>query len=182
MPILLLLISSIYYLLSGSSAFAASPAGFPLVPCADTIPGEFHPLRPYPGSPCNLTIPLDTPIFCGTGSVSHEVEVPATCGGKEKCTFTNNNIEYDVTIDLTQVRIPILGNTQDDLDDATKVNNYLNWYLNGTVQQSEQQPVTDLDRLINYSGPIKKLLPQSSQEKEREKVTSGPIKTSYHNY
>ena len=164
---------------------AGSPVGFPPVLCDDTVTGEFHPLRPYPGTPCNLTIPLDTPIFCGTGSFSREVDVPATCGGKQECTFTRD-VEYDVFVDLTQVRIPILGNTQDDLDEATQVNNYLNWYLNGTVQQSEQPGFfspTDPDRLVNFAGPIKKLLPQSIQEKIREDVTKPQyVGNDYHNY
>lgn len=96
---------------------------------------------------------------------------------------------YDITIDLAAAQLPIIGNTQDPLDDYTRANQYLDWYLNGTVQQSDQSVLdpnnpADIDRLINFSGPLKKLLPQSTLNDIHSSMTgqfNSNIGTNFHN-
>jgi hypothetical protein len=184
-------------------------AGFPdplMYPCDNTTNDEFHPLRPYPASPCDPLIPEkpSTPsnphlptnpltFSCGTSiNVGGSIQFPRVnrnnlgslpvfpetnpqsaepgtlyrCSGSatETNVCTVERATFEITLNLSNAQIPILGNTQTGLDDATKTNNYLSWYLNGSIQQSDQKEInpnspTDIDRLINYSGPIKKLLP-----------------------
>lgn len=98
-----------------------------------------------------------------------------------------------VAVDTTytaQTRLPIMGNTQlvynsenevgisssEELDDTEKVNNLVSWYLNGVVNYAENpHPISDFGSLvnewwtgyyanvINFSGPLRKLLPQDVQ-------------------
>jgi len=95
-----------------------------------------------------------------------------------------------VAVDTSQSRLPITGNTQlvynkenevgltstEELDDTEKVNNLVSWYLNGAVNYAENpHPISDLGALvnewwtgyypnvINFSGPLRKLLPQDVQ-------------------
>ena len=54
-----------------------------------------------------------------------------------------------------------------------RLNEYISWYLNGTIYRAEQDPLSaddeeDVSRLINFSGPINKLLPQSVQWQKKE--------------
>lgn len=113
-----------------------------------------------------------------------------TCFTSKPACITRNDMTYcsykvpvskTVTIDVSGAELPIMGNTGDQkevtnsqnklssdeetLTDADKVNNYVSWYLNGTVNRAEYMVVTneDWDKLINYSGPINKLLPQDIQ-------------------
>ncbi len=66
---------------------------------------------------------------------------------------------FDITVDLSRANLGILGNTQDtSLTDTQKVNEYLSWYLTGTPQIGDQLP-SQIDRLVNFSGPLRKLLP-----------------------
>lgn len=177
--------------------------------CQQTTEGnpEYHPLRPYPGSPCDPLIPrsiLEAPLdpdlkyntfACGTAltpqnqqvfdpygdnsryenpaltpdiaGFAHTICNPRTPdeiarGGTVTCYRTSN---FNVTVDLSHANLGILGNTQDPtLTDAQKVNEYLSWYLTGTTQISDQLPLDannpkDMDRLVNYSGPLRKLMP-----------------------
>ncbi len=72
---------------------------------------------------------------------------------------------FDITLDLSKANLGILGNTQDTaLTDAQKVNEYLSWYLTGTPQIGDQLPIdpknpADIGRVVNYSGPLRKLMP-----------------------
>lgn len=148
-------------------------------PCDATADPEFHPLRPYPGSPCD-PLELENPndpdprkyqepvvVSCGTSfNVNGSVGFPklttaqvtglppfptnvitAPTGTLYRCGSDGQSIcgietqDFDIEIDLTQARLPVIGNTQDAISDATKVNSYLSWYLNGSVQHSDQ---TDL--------------------------------------
>ncbi len=42
--------------------------------------------------------------------------------------------------------------------------------------------LSGIDRLINYSGPLKKLLPQLIQKNIKDVLNAGPIGSSYHDY
>ena len=72
---------------------------------------------------------------------------------------------FDVTVDLSHANLGVLSNTQDTtLTDAQKVNEYLSWYLTGTPQIGDQLPIDSnnpaaISRVVNYSGPLRKLLP-----------------------
>lgn len=94
---------------------------------------------------------------------------------------------YDITTDFRDSNIGILGNTQNlDLTDEQKANNYLSWYFTGSPQIGDRTPLDpenseDMDRLINYSGPIRKLMPYDMQELIRE-VIAATREEDVHNY
>ncbi len=71
--------------------------------------------------------------------------------------------------------LPILGNTEqvtnnqggsEEFDDATKVNEYASWYLSGVNNKAEYGENTD-DRVVNYSGPVQKLIKVQRQAGNR---------------
>jgi hypothetical protein len=74
-----------------------------------------------------------------------------------------------------------LGNTQDqNLTDEQKINEYLSWYLSGVPQVGDQKK-PDADKLINFSGPIRKLMPFDLGKTAKETITNAqPDKI--HNY
>jgi len=64
------------------------------------------------------------------------------------------------------------------ISEADRVNEYLSWYLNGTLFRAENDPLSykdpeDIKRLIDFSGPLNKLLPQEIQW--RNKLTSNVL-------
>ncbi len=103
--------------------------------------------------------------------------------GSELCTFTVNS-SVEVKINLGDAELPIAGNTEDvanaesansnGLSFPQRVNEYISWYLHGTPYRAEEQDEfltgneTDsplykqiANEIINFSGPIRKLLPLS---------------------
>lgn len=68
------------------------------------------------------------------------------------------------------------GLTKDQaIPEPDRANEYLSWYLNGTLFRAEDDPLSykdkkDIKRLTSLSGPLNKLLPQEIQW--RNKVTS----------
>jgi len=199
-----------------------------MYPCDDTTNPEFHPLRPYPASPCDPLIPRKNPEASFTGGDDRWLTF--TCGkslnakgdisgfpSSYSCAEYNNRplwpghaaadpneiyrcsnvlctdptatfpaplcavrrIPFNVSVSLSTAEFPIIGNTQDSLDDATKVNHYLDWYLNGTIQQTEQidldpYSLDDMRRLVNYSGPLKKLLAKDTLDRVHTTLTLDP--------
>ena len=95
--------------------------------------------------------------------------------------------KMDVTLNLRDSNVGVLGNTQDpNLTDEEKVNNYLSWYLTGTPQIGDQIPLNennpnDINRLINFSGPLRKLLPYDMLATARDTVVTSRGK-DVHNY
>ncbi|MEK7525941.1 MAG: GDSL-type esterase/lipase family protein [Patescibacteria group bacterium] len=77
---------------------------------------------------------------------------------------------FDLTADLKDANLGILGNTQTgNLTDEQKVNEYLSYYLTGVPQVAEpliDASIEQIDRVINFSGPIRKLLPWDMQNSE----------------
>lgn len=154
------------------------------VDCDETANPEFHSLRPYQKSPCNDGVE-ETARFCGnrlvlTDSITVSPSVANDCtsigGGKISCTFSLKGKTANYEIDLSEANLPILGNTEqvinsqnptEELDDAAKTNEYVSWYLNGVTNRAEYGPLTnseeDISKIVDFSGPIKKLLPQSIQ-------------------
>ena len=162
-----------------STASATSKIAFPgngnKIPCNEIAPQEFNSDRPYQASPCG-----DAPkaLFCGNSVVIDIGTVSTGYCGSDTCECTGLKCDGKVDqlmIDLTGVQLPVLGNTQDikngvsstsTIDDATRMNQYLSPYLNGTTDEAENGQ-TDLAKVVDFSGPIKKLLPQQIQEAQR---------------
>jgi len=166
---------------------SSKPIPDPYVSGGDTRGNEFHQLRPYQASPYGMLyqyIEWDS-LFCGNDLVvKHSYTLnpdgpwrtAKACtddGGENKtCEFQVISDSANIEVDLKDSELPILGNTTlvpnrinevNLLDDASRVNNYLEWFLNGSVFSSYDTPLTntvaDIDRLINFSGPLNKLLP-----------------------
>lgn len=161
-----------------------SPIPPPRVPCYDEGKDpEFESLRPYQASPCG-----DPPKaeFCGNILTIKETKdvnktFPADqynyCPPSIQVNWENGSKSdpKDYWIDLSETEFPIAGNTEEvfnsqdsteTFDDATKVNEYASWYLSGVNNRAEYGENTD-DRVVNYSGPVQKLLPSIIQEAQR---------------
>ncbi|OGM21462.1 hypothetical protein A2955_02555 [Candidatus Woesebacteria bacterium RIFCSPLOWO2_01_FULL_37_19] len=124
--------------------------------------------------------------------------------GTETCTFLVSR-SRSVAIDLSDAEFPIMGNTDDlinsqnqntpealDAYDPTKVNEYVSWYLNGVFGRAEYPPSGppsapsaygdyDIDfTIVDFSGPLKKLLAFESQIAQRiseiRKVSQGTVR------
>ncbi|HWA52306.1 MAG TPA: hypothetical protein VG895_04585 [Patescibacteria group bacterium] len=157
---------------------------------------EFHSLRPYPASPCyKQTPPSEMAALCSNDLVVIKQTSPNSAyqtgcttpaaDGSYSCNYANVPESAQVSIDLTGAQLPILGNTQDvpngtwtspntsanNLDAAQRVNNYVSWYLNGVVDKAENDfSSSDPNYLVNYSGPLNKLLPFVGQILSRENI------------
>lgn len=168
----------------GKSVAAQIPVPPQPVECNDTDP-EFHSLRPYQASPCNTSV--SGAAFCGNGiAISEQVATTQSLSPNldPDCTLLDARTRrykciYDIhrgrtiAVDLSNAELPILGNTEkvinsqqqsEDLDSAEKTNEYVSWYLNGVTGRAEYG-VDDINDTVNFSGPLKKLLPQSIQYK-----------------
>lgn len=151
----------------------------PTVICLDDNPDawrnpEFHSQRPYQASPCH-----DSPkAYMCSNIINVKLETvrmlynPALCDENGLCQFNRGPQTKRVVISLSGVDLPILGNTQDvinsqnaveTLSDADKMNEYVAWYLSGATHKAEYG-VDDFTKLVNFSGPLKKLLPGAIQD------------------
>ena len=143
---------------------------------------EFHSLRPYPASnTCSATNP-DLVSICGNDMlVIEDIEVTprdGSCSGST-CHFEIQG-QTEITIDTTNLELPILGNTglvpngvsgANILSFEERVNEYVSWYLNGVIQRAEERyfiSPRDIYELVNFSGPLRKLLPQQTQTTLRQ--------------
>lgn len=164
---------------------------------------EHHSLRPYPGCPWDGSI-HQIATLCGSKlTVSDQIKVKpgeGSCvdgdGGSQICTFKKDR-SVGVTIDLSQADLPIMGNTElvengdlgttatTKLSPEARINDYVSWYLNGTINRAENKypeinPQTgtlnkeDEKAVVNFSGPLNKLLPLDIQwEARKESVSAG---------
>ncbi len=157
----------------------------PYIDCGNTDDPEFHSLRPYQSSPCNKKLE-DLSYLCGNDlKVKDNIVVSPSDGtctggcGSVTCHFDLSR-NFNFSIDSNQSEFPIAGNTEDvansqsqqeSLDDVTKVNEYISWYLNGVTNRAEYGDNKNTDyETVNLSGPLKKLLPSIIQEAERIKT------------
>lgn len=67
--------------------------------------------------------------------------------------------------------------TGQKIPEADRANEYLSWYLNGTLYRAEDDPLShkeeaDLKRITTFSGPLNKLLPQEIQWKNKIKINT----------
>ncbi len=151
--------------------------------CSETADPEFHSLRPYQASPCNKSFD-ELSYICGNDLRVRD-EIVVTPSQAQSCQISsvgatchfNLPREFWFSIDPKQSEFPIAGNTEnvvnsqsqvDELNDAQKVNEYVSWYLNGVTNRAEYGSAKiDNSSLVNFSGPIKKLLPSVIQEAQR---------------
>ncbi|GEM_PF-5811021 len=159
------------------------------IPCdATTDNSEFHELRPYPASPCKKKV-ADTTLLCGndlvikkTLSVQPGGDCTTDANGTKTCKYTNIPQQSSVAINLASAKLPIMGNTDDvanattnasSIDMLARLNNYVSWYLNGTVNMTWEDDLSQISknelvkRVVNYSGPLNKLLPWRIKMGER---------------
>lgn len=171
-----------YYLSHITPVCAQDQEAFPGIgfPCDETNkPGpDFHSLRPYQGAACG---DANKASFC-----SNELKFVESFDLTDRCPANGRTGDYwcpvnytvpehDLYIELTDAMFPIMGNTEEvrnsqdgdeEYSDARKVNEYASWYLSGVNNRAEYGESTD-DRVVNYSGPMQKLLPKLIQEAER---------------
>lgn len=143
-------------------------------------------LRPFPGvtpSPKPNSPPTSTAAMCGNSVVIiDEIKVTpsqaVTCQkdkGVATCYFTSSR-KVNLTLDISESELPIMGNTEDvvnlqstsvsgTLTDAERINNYVSWYLNGTINRAEYPFTQEGEEAtsVNFAGPTRKILPQESQ-------------------
>ena len=206
--VFILALFAIPYSLFPKISFAQIPP--PYVPCDEVRPNllhpldkEFHSLRPYQASPCNKTVE-ETALFCGNDLLIKDQvsgfppppELPdRNCKpkgtDKEICWFDVAGSK-SLNIDLSRAELPIMGNTesftnsqnQDELkapQDAAKMDEYVSWFLNGVIGRAEYPFLgKNSPRIVNYSGPLKKLLPWEIQTLSRIKSIEN-AKTLSHN-
>ena len=170
------------------------------------IPGlnkniEFHSLRPYQASPCNINIE-QTSRLCGNDmTLIDTIKVEPYDSHSSNCVENGSTLTCDyiyprgfmVIADASTSQLPIAGNTelvpnsqstQNQLDSAQRVNDYLSWYLNGVVNRAEEPFLSykltdDIQTLIDFSGPIRKLIPFRIQSEAREQQISQAGKTRH---
>jgi hypothetical protein len=73
---------------------------------------------------------------------------------------------FALLFQLTSTKV--LAQNRDTFSDARKVNEYVSWYLNGTIRRPEYDPLSlhypeDVTRIVDYSGPLNKRLPLAYQ-------------------
>lgn len=161
--------------------------------CRSVDDPEFHSLRPYPADDSCTNETSSFAKFCGNTLTLQEtinknyVPNDPNCvidGNKATCTY-KEKISHNVTIDLSGAELPIMGNTEDvinsqsseeTIDDITKVNEYVSWYLNGVTNKAEYGDTKNNDyETVNLSGPLKKLLPSVIQEAQKIEIIEKSI-------
>jgi len=183
----------LFFVLHPTSVSSQIPP--PYINCGDTDDPEFHSLRPYQSSPCNKNFE-ELSYLCGNDlRVKDNIVVSpgdGTCTGgcgEVTCHFDLSR-DFNFSVDPSQSEFPIAGNTEDvassqsqqeNLDDVTKVNEYISWYLNGVTNRAEYGDTKNTDyEVVNLSGPLKKLLPSIIQEAERIKTVENVSLNKYH--
>lgn len=161
-----------------SAQESAFPGG---ADCNETENPEFSSLRPYQATDCG---PKPVTYWCGNAVVVSLGKVSCPYKGNPTCTPTITHYEKKVVVDLTEVELPILGNTEltnngkdgvGSMTEGTMINNYVSWYLNGTIDRAEYEKSNN-SQIVNSSGPVKKLLPGVIQDAVRKEVIKTPTK------
>ncbi len=197
----LFLISLGAYLIVLSPTKAADEKPFPKIwlPCDEDRNIEFHSLRPYQAAPCGEA---NKALYCSNDLIfneSFDMEGKKDCTmklrGPGEITFTcypdHHVYPHTLYVKLDNSDFPIMGNTEDvknsknsseTLDDAAKVNEYVSWYLSGVNTRAEYGTPTE-DQVVNYSGPVQKLLPSIIADAQRSTVIKNVLdnKSTNHN-
>ncbi len=160
--------------------------------CNQTASPEFHTFRPYQADPCNDNA-RDLALFCGNDLVlqdsitvgRNQADYCQRISPTEEECFFSVTKDLDIAIDVSGAEFPIMGNTEglennigiinsqdqttpEQIDDFKKVNEYVSWYLNGISNAPEYGGLDasspeDLNKIVNLSGPLKRLLPHRKQ-------------------
>lgn len=168
------------------------PAEF--IPCNEEDIPEYHSRRPYQASPCNPNLE-ELDLYCANDFITKETFTVSptdadSCvadGGGQTCFFSFDSV-LEVSIDLTDAELPIVGNTQlvpnqvnggqpqpEQFSYVRRVNEYLTSWLDGAPWKADEE-LMDPDEiditypqkhLITYGGPIRKLFPKQSQFQSR---------------
>lgn len=171
--VVLLIVCAIFFLFQPTSIKSQVPEL--LLSCSETSDDEFHSLRPYQAAPCGGAPP--PALFCSNKLVIFETfDLAYKCQsyrefetGTRICELSHQVEAHNLNITLDESEFPIIGNTQDDFDDAQKVNEYASWYLNGVIDKRENENPTD-NQIVNLSGPVRKLLPSMIQDAQRIEI------------
>ncbi len=149
-------------------------------PCGNIANPEFDSLRPYQAAACGdaskAAFCSNSLIFTESFNNFPECKSQAPEGdGTFVCNTTKVIPDHTLTVNLADSQLPILGNTEltqnsqtsgNQIDDATKVNEYLSWYLSGTLNRAEDGQA-DPSKIVDYAGPIQKIMPQAILEAQR---------------
>jgi hypothetical protein len=182
---------SLFFCFSPKVVFGAEPFPQLKLPCKDQKNVEFNSLRPYQAAPCGEA---NKALFCSNDLIfveSFEMADHGNCvrqgvTGTFTCKPNFQVAPHDLFVTLDNSNFPIMGNTEkvtnsqnsgDTIDDATKVNEYVSWYLSGVNTRAEYGAPTD-DQIVNYSGPLQKLLPSAIAEAQRVKVINDASKSA----
>ncbi len=161
------------------------------LPCTEERDNEFHSLRPYQAAPCGDANKAyycsNDLIFTESFDVTNRPGTDCKARGYEGTFTCHPNLPvlpHDLYIELDNSQFPIMGNTEqvknsqnsgDEFDDATKLNEYASWYLSGVNGRAEYGEST-IDQLVNFSGPVQKLLPQAIAEDQRIRTIESATK------
>lgn len=157
------------------STYNHADTPFPRIhlPCDETEDPEFASLRPYQAAACG---DANKAYFCSNSLVFVETfedfpqcKAQAPAEGKFICDLGSGKFieDHNLIVDLDESELPILGNTEltknsqsnsDSIDDGTKMNEYVSWYLEGTLNRAEYGE-NDVSKVVDYSGPIQKIMP-----------------------
>ena len=188
--LILFVFTSFFILINPKNADAQTPGLNIRCSKDEARDNEFNYLRPYQASPCGNA---NKARFCSntlTFFESFDVTGKGDCVKKDQqgsfhCNPQNGGnvmgrVEpHDLYVELTDSNFPIFGNTEDSLDDAQKVNEYASWYLSGVNDKLENKDATE-EQIVNFSGPVKKLIPSMIQDAQRIKIIESATKeTTY---
>lgn len=175
------------------------PPTSPPIPCnssTKTNP-EFNSLRPYQADPCS-TETAAYAKFCGNNLTFHTT-ITENYPGNGNCSEAEGKIicQYSeaptvpITINLSGANLPFMGNTEDvknsqsasdSLDETQKVNGYVSWYLQGVPNKAEYGSENTSEKdIVNFSGPINKLLPRAYLDAQRTQSINNVSKGTNHN-
>lgn len=188
-----LLFLSLGFLFFADVIFAQTPIPELYFPCDKAADPEYHSLRPYQAAPCG---DANKALFCGNTLIFAEsyknfpecIKDAPDKDGDFLCKTNKTVPKHQLAVDLQQGELPILGNTQlvknsqtnkEELDDATKMNEYLSWYLNGVNFRAEYGE-NDPAKAVDFSGPINKLLPKTISEAQRIRTIQNAVKAENH--
>jgi len=145
-----------------------------------TATESFNPFG-YSSSPAIGQSPQGSVSTATGGTYLHTVCEPEAyvCRPGETCpTLTcYRTLRYEVETNFRDSNLGFLGNTQTTYPDEELVNNYLSWYFAGVPQVGDHVPLEayhpdDEYKLVNFSGPLRKLLPFDAQNTVRSVIAS----------
>lgn len=153
--------------------------------CVDIADPEFHTLRPYPMKPCGDAAKArycsNDLIFTEDFKLDHHGDCQERLPGPGTMDFTCNPAfhvyPHTLYVQLDNSFLPIMGNTEDQMDDATKMSEYASWYLNGIIDKSETKDATN-DQIVNFSGPVRKLLPSMIQDAQKISIINSATESA----